>query len=85
MTAPIQDSGPAVDVILRDGATLRLRAPVEGDVPGLVEFFAALSMRSRFLRFHGLADAGERRRVAGGRRAHGAARSSNPIGPREAP
>ena len=31
----------AVDVILRDGATLRLRAPVEGDVPGLVEFFAA--------------------------------------------
>ena len=60
MTAPMQDSDLAVDVILRDGATLRLRAPVEADVPGLVEFFAALSVRSRFLRFHGLAVAGER-------------------------
>ncbi len=50
----------AVDVILRDGATLRLRAPVEGDVPGLVAFFAQLSVRSRFLRFHGFVVAGER-------------------------
>ena len=60
MTAPLQDSDLAVDVILRDGATLRLRAPVEADVTGLVEFFAALSVRSRFLRFHGLTVAGER-------------------------
>ena len=46
MTAPMQESDLAVDVILRDGATLRLRAPVEGDVPALVEFFAALSVQA---------------------------------------
>jgi acetyl coenzyme A synthetase (ADP forming)-like protein len=50
----------AVDVILRDGATLRLRAPGEADVPAIVAFFAGLSVRSRFLRFHGLAAAEER-------------------------
>src|SRR4051812_29490768 len=60
MTTFMQDTDLAVDVILRDGATLRLRAPVESDVPALVEFFAALSVRSRFLRFHGFALAGER-------------------------
>ncbi len=54
------DAGMAVDVILRDGTTLRLRAPVEGDTPALVAFFATLSVRSRFLRFHGLALAGDR-------------------------
>ncbi len=59
MTALTQDSDLAV-VILRDGATLRLRAPVEEDLSGLVEFFARLSGRSRLLRFHGLALAGER-------------------------
>ena len=54
------DGGVAVDVILRDGTTLRLRAPIEDDVPRLVAFFAELSTRSRFLRFHGFAVAGDR-------------------------
>jgi acetate---CoA ligase (ADP-forming) len=44
----------AVDVILRDGSTLRLRAPLAADVPGLVQFFADLSGRSAYLRFHGI-------------------------------
>ena len=60
MTELGHDADMAVDVILRDGATLRLRAPVEGDVPALVAFFAGLSVRSRFLRFHGSALAGDR-------------------------
>jgi len=60
MTELVHDADMAVDVILRDGATLRLRAPVEDDVPALVAFFADLSVRSRFLRFHGLALAGDR-------------------------
>ena len=49
-----------IDVILRDGATLRLRSPVDEDTQAIVEFFAALSAESRFMRFHGLAAAGER-------------------------
>ena len=36
----------AVDVILRDGGTLRLRAPTAADAGELVEFFARLSERS---------------------------------------
>ena len=44
----------AVDVILRDGTTLRLRAPAEEDADALVAFFAGLSDRSRYLRFHGI-------------------------------
>ena len=59
MTELAHDAETAVDVILRDGATLRLRPPVDDDVPALVAFFAALSIHSRFLRFHGLALAGE--------------------------
>jgi acetate---CoA ligase (ADP-forming) len=43
----------AVDVILRDGATLRLDPPVATDVDELVAFFDRLSLRSRHLRFHG--------------------------------
>ena len=43
----------AVDVILRDGGTLRLREPEEADRDGLVRFFEALSARSLYLRFHG--------------------------------
>jgi acetyl coenzyme A synthetase (ADP forming)-like protein len=50
----------AVDVILRDGSTMRLRAPVSDDAAAIVAFFAGLSVHSRFLRFHGLAAAGER-------------------------
>ena len=41
------------DVILRDGETLRLRAPGVEDAAGLIRFFADLSERSRYLRFHG--------------------------------
>jgi acetyl coenzyme A synthetase (ADP forming)-like protein len=43
----------AVDVILRDGGTLRLRPPGPEDAGALVEFFEGLSERSLFLRFHG--------------------------------
>lgn len=49
-----------IDVILRDGATLRLRAPRAADVDALVAFFDGLSVRTRFLRFHGHANAGAR-------------------------
>ena len=42
-----------VDVILRDGSTLRLRAPVAADGAALVRFFRELSDRSLYLRFHG--------------------------------
>ena len=43
----------ATDVILRDGSTLRLRAPVAEDGQALVEFFSGLSEHSLYLRFHG--------------------------------
>ena len=43
----------AVDVILRDGTTLRLRAPGRDDLDALVAFFEGLSERSRYMRFHG--------------------------------
>ena len=42
-----------VDVILRDGSTLRLRAPVPEDGPAIIRFFSELSDRSFYLRFHG--------------------------------
>ena len=45
-----------VDVILRDGSTLRLRAPAESDRDSLVRFFEQLSERSLYLRFHGSPD-----------------------------
>jgi acetate---CoA ligase (ADP-forming) len=44
----------AVDVILRDGSTLRLRAPARGDAGALIDFFERLSEHSRYLRFHGV-------------------------------
>ena len=44
----------AVDVILRDGSTLRLRAPRVDDVDSLLVFFERLSDRSRYQRFHGI-------------------------------
>ncbi len=43
----------AVDVILRDGSTLRLHPPGQADRRALVHFFEALSERSLYLRFHG--------------------------------
>jgi acetate---CoA ligase (ADP-forming) len=42
-----------VDVILRDGSTLRLRAPARNDAGALLDFFTGLSERSRYMRFHG--------------------------------
>ena len=46
----------AVDVIWRDGRTLRLRPPTASDADATVAFFSELSDRSRYLRFHGLAE-----------------------------
>jgi acetyl coenzyme A synthetase (ADP forming)-like protein len=43
----------STDIILRDGSTLRLRAPLAEDANQLLEFLAELSERSRYLRFHG--------------------------------
>jgi acetyl coenzyme A synthetase (ADP forming)-like protein len=51
-TTEVAETG-AVDVILRDGGTLRLRAPAPADTDALVDFFSRLSERSRYLRFHG--------------------------------
>jgi acetate---CoA ligase (ADP-forming) len=48
----------AVDVILRDGRTLRLRPPRRADAPALLEFFRALSQQSLYLRFHGFPSLG---------------------------
>jgi acetate---CoA ligase (ADP-forming) len=42
-----------VDVILRDGGTLRLRPPGNEDADALLDFFSGLSERSFYLRFHG--------------------------------
>ena len=53
-------AGIAIDVILRDGATLRLRAPTPDDEPALAGFFDGLSDRSRYLRFHGFGGGGNR-------------------------
>jgi acetate---CoA ligase (ADP-forming) len=44
----------AVDVILRDGTTLRLRPPTAADSGALVTFFAGLSAESLYLRFNGV-------------------------------
>jgi acetyl coenzyme A synthetase (ADP forming)-like protein len=46
------------DVILRDGATLRLRAPSAADAGALIAFFRDLSQRSLYLRFHGFPNLG---------------------------
>jgi acetate---CoA ligase (ADP-forming) len=56
LSAAATDHRPAaaVDVILRDGSTLRLRAPARKDAGALAAFFTALSERSFYLRFHGL-------------------------------
>ncbi|MFL6007039.1 MAG: GNAT family N-acetyltransferase, partial [Gaiellaceae bacterium] len=47
------DQAAVRDVILRDGRTLRLRAPRAEDRIALLAFFEAMSPRSRYLRFHG--------------------------------
>jgi acetyl coenzyme A synthetase (ADP forming)-like protein len=48
----------SVDVILRDGSTLRLRPPEREDAAALLEFFEGLSERSLYLRFHGFPTVG---------------------------
>ena len=53
-TKPEQRPTAAVDVILRDGSTLRLRAPARTDADALAAFFGGLSDRSSYLRFHGI-------------------------------
>ena len=53
MLSPVNPTTEALDVILRDGGTLRLRSPGEADSDALVRFFEALSPRSLYLRFHG--------------------------------
>jgi len=58
--APNAAPAPSLDVILRDGTTLRLRAPGTEDVEPLVGFFSRLSERSLYLRFHGFATVDQR-------------------------
>jgi acetyl coenzyme A synthetase (ADP forming)-like protein len=43
----------SVDVILRDGATLRLRPAARADADAIERFFRGLSQHSFYLRFHG--------------------------------
>ncbi len=49
-----EQAAGAVDVILKDGGTLRLRPPSAADEDGVLAFLAALSERSLYLRFHGI-------------------------------
>jgi acetyl coenzyme A synthetase (ADP forming)-like protein len=49
----VRPPGDAVDVILRDGGTLRLRSPSEADSDAVVGFFDRLSPESLYFRFHG--------------------------------
>src|ERR671911_421685 len=46
-------AGDSVDVILRDGGTLRLRPPSAADADALLDFYRALSSQSLHRRFHG--------------------------------
>jgi hypothetical protein len=41
------------DVLLRDGSTLRLQAPVPSDFGHIKAFYDGLSPESRYFRFHG--------------------------------
>ena len=59
-TSPHVDTSQLVDVILRDGTTLRLRAPRREDAPKLLELLRALSPSSLYLRFHGFPQIGPR-------------------------
>jgi hypothetical protein len=49
-----REPAAAVDVILRDGSTLRLRAPAREDASALAAFLTGLSERSFYQRFHGV-------------------------------
>src|ERR1700719_1970661 len=54
MNAPSASAAAAevVDVILRDGGTLRLRPPTPAEAEQVVDFFTRLSPESMWLRFH---------------------------------
>jgi acetyl coenzyme A synthetase (ADP forming)-like protein len=52
-STPPLDADGLVDVILRDGGTLRLRPPTSADTDALTDFLRGLSERSLYLRFHG--------------------------------
>jgi acetate---CoA ligase (ADP-forming) len=56
VSAPV---GPRLvrDVLLRDGSTLRLQAPMPADFQDIKAFYDGLSPESRYLRFHGYARA----------------------------
>jgi acetate---CoA ligase (ADP-forming) len=49
-----EQAAGAVDVILKDGGTLRLRPPASADLEAALEFLQGLSERSLYLRFHGI-------------------------------
>jgi acetyl coenzyme A synthetase (ADP forming)-like protein len=49
-----EQAAGAVDVILKDGGTLRLRPPTSADADALIELLTGLSERSLYLRFHGI-------------------------------
>jgi acetyl coenzyme A synthetase (ADP forming)-like protein len=51
--AGVTATAESVDVILRDGSTLRLRPPQRDDADAILGFFRGLSERSLYLRFHG--------------------------------
>jgi acetyl coenzyme A synthetase (ADP forming)-like protein len=53
-------SPDALDVILRDGSTLRLRAPRAEDSAALIEFLDGLSEQSLYYRFHGFPSVSEK-------------------------
>jgi acetate---CoA ligase (ADP-forming) len=54
VAAPVPEVQPLIrDVLLRDGATLRLQAPTPADVDDIRAFYDGLSPESRYLRFHG--------------------------------
>ncbi|MGO9750808.1 MAG: N-acetyltransferase family protein [Solirubrobacteraceae bacterium] len=49
-----RESQPLVrDVLLRDGSTLRLQAPIPADFGEIKAFYDGLSPESRYFRFHG--------------------------------
>ncbi len=53
MDIVVTAAASSVDVILRDGGTLRLRPPTTADSEALLDFYRALSSQSLHRRFHG--------------------------------